>query len=113
MTINPQMKGKIISGSVVLFCGHCGGPAIDAGSDTILKICSTCGAPLGEWNTTAQRDAEVTEFVEGVKLHYARARKEKTGRVARGKTESKSKSMSFGGGGRKKKPKYGRKRGHK
>ncbi len=113
MAIYAQMNGKMTSGRVVLSCGHCGGAAIDAASHTIVKVCSNCGTVLGEWETEEQRDAELTEFVEGVKSHYARARKEKAGRVARGKTESKSKSMSFGGGGRKKKAKYGRKRGHK
>jgi len=112
MTISPQMKGKMTNGTVVLFCGHCGGPAIDAVSDTTLKVCSTCGSPLGEWNTAEERDAELTEFADRIRLHSAPA-KEKTGRAARGKSESKSKDMSFRGSGRKKKPKYGRKRGYK
>jgi hypothetical protein len=47
--------------------------------------------PLGEWATTVERDAELTEFVKAVRLHAARARKrQKTARVARGKTSSKS-----------------------
>jgi hypothetical protein len=29
---------------------------------TILKLCSNCGLPSGEWATDAERDAELNEF---------------------------------------------------
>jgi hypothetical protein len=33
----------------------------------ILKVCSNCGMPLGEWRTEAERDAELHELAEKVR----------------------------------------------
>jgi len=35
---------------------------------TILTVCSNCGLPLGEWTTEAERNAELHEFAEKVRL---------------------------------------------
>jgi hypothetical protein len=113
MTINPQMSGKIIYGSVVIFCGHCGGPAIDAQSDAILKVCSTNGTVLGQWDTAAQRDAELAEFVDGIKRHYERAKQKSRSRSSKTAFMSKSIRGPHTSAGKKETKKRGRKRGGK
>lgn len=60
-------------GSVTLICKKCVAAAQDAkASLTILKVCSLCGMPLGEWKTEAERDAELQDFVERVKRNLKR-----------------------------------------
>jgi hypothetical protein len=112
MAIYERMSATVVRGRVMLVCGDCGGPAIDATSEQILKVCSRCGKPLGEWATEAERDAELSGFVALAKQHSAR-RVTKGARTYRTKQESKSKSMPRGSGGRKRKTKYGRKQGGK
>jgi hypothetical protein len=54
-------------GRVVFLCKVCKAPAQDAKSTRILKVCSICGTPLGEWETEAERDAELNDFADTVK----------------------------------------------
>ena len=56
-------------GTVQLVCGKCVAVAQDAFTENsrVLKVCSKCGAPLGEWATVAERDAELAVFVEEIK----------------------------------------------
>jgi hypothetical protein len=118
MAIHELMSATVVGGHVTLICRECRAPAVDAASaedvtlERILKVCSHCGMPLGEWATEAERDAELRGFVARAKQHSAR-RVTKGARIYRTKQESKSKSMPRGSGGRKQKTKYGRKRGGK
>ena len=57
-------------GTVNLICKRCVTAAQDAStSESILKVCSICGMPLGEWKTVAERDAELRDFIDQVKHH--------------------------------------------
>ncbi len=68
MAIYDQLMGAPgVGGRVVLLCKVCKAPAQDAQSTTILKVCSKCGTPLGEWETEVERDAELKDFEETVK----------------------------------------------
>jgi hypothetical protein len=76
MTINPEMKATVVRGRVVLGCRNCNkGRPVDAQSDEILKVCSFCGAPLGEWGTTQERDREIRKYRANARLHAARRKK--------------------------------------
>jgi ribosomal protein L37E len=66
--IYDQMLGEMdSSGHVLLLCRECGAPAQDARSLTVLKVCSRCGIPLGQWITETERDTELKEFAAKVK----------------------------------------------
>jgi hypothetical protein len=53
-----QMMGvKDAQGKVLLLCNECKAPAEEA--TTILKVCSICGVPLGEWKDETERDTEL------------------------------------------------------
>ena len=69
MAIHEQMGGAPgPGGTVVLVCRTHNTAVTDAYSEgRILKVCSFCGTPLGEWNSVAERDAELGVFVEQVK----------------------------------------------
>ncbi len=69
MAIYDQLAGVAgPGGTVVLVCKKCMVAAQDARTpSTIVKVCSKCGTPLGEWTTAAERDAELREFEERVK----------------------------------------------
>jgi predicted amidophosphoribosyltransferase len=68
MMIYDQLMGvKDKTGHILLLCKECNAPAQNAKSLTILKVCSNCGQPLGEWATEAERDAELHEFAEKVR----------------------------------------------
>ena len=54
-------------GHILLLCKECNAPAQDAKTLTILKVCSNCGMPLGEWTMEAERNAELHEFAEKVR----------------------------------------------
>jgi hypothetical protein len=52
-------------GRLVLSCKTCKGPAQDANSGTVLlKVCSNCGMPLGEWETETERQEELKDLAE-------------------------------------------------
>jgi NMD protein affecting ribosome stability and mRNA decay len=66
--IYAQMMGvKDNQGHVLLLCSECNSPAQDARALTILKVCSNCGIPLGEWITETERDTELEVFAAEVK----------------------------------------------
>jgi hypothetical protein len=66
--IYDQLMGvRDSTGHVQLLCKECKAPAQDARSLTLLKVCSECGVPLGEWITEAERDAELHQFAEKVR----------------------------------------------
>ena len=66
--IYDQLMGvKDNTGHILLLCKECDAPAQDAKSLTILKVCSNCGTPLGEWTTEAERNTELHEFAERVR----------------------------------------------
>lgn len=90
MTINPEMKATVIRGRVVLGCRYCNrGRPVDAQAHGILKVCSFCGSPLGEWDTENQRDTELREFRANARLHAARKKKARQ-RKRTGKRRTKS-----------------------
>lgn len=66
MAIHPQLQGVVrAGGSIELSCKECKADAIDAttmNDHKPLKVCSKCGAALGEWETEVERDAELKEF---------------------------------------------------
>jgi hypothetical protein len=65
--IYPQLMGvRDSTGHVQLFCKLCNAPAQDGRGLTVLKVCSKCGVPLGEWITEAERNAELREFAKKV-----------------------------------------------
>jgi hypothetical protein len=112
MAIYERLSATVVDGHVELVCKECRAPAIDATSEHVLKVCSNCGMPLGEWASEAERDAELKGFVDTAKQHSARHVR-KAARTYRTKEESKSKNMPRGSGGKKRKTKAGRKRGGK
>jgi len=62
-------------GTVQLICRKCVAAAQDATSEsTILKVCSNCGMPLGEWSSVAERDAELITFAAEVKRKLAQGK---------------------------------------
>ena len=66
--IYDQLMGvKDARGRILLLCKECNSPAQDEKTIMILKVCSNCGMPLGEWRTEAERDAELHEFAEKVR----------------------------------------------
>jgi hypothetical protein len=66
--IYDQLMGvKDVRGHVQLFCKLCNAPAQDGKGLTVLKVCSKCGVPLGEWITEAERNAELREFARKFK----------------------------------------------
>ena len=66
--IYSQLLGvKDNQGHVLLLCNDCKAAARDARALTILKVCSNCGIPLGEWLTEAERDTELEAFAAEVK----------------------------------------------
>jgi hypothetical protein len=69
MPIYEQLMGVLdASGHVVLMCRVCKTPAKDANTPkTILKVCSQCGMPLGEWGSKPQRNAELRKWAQRVK----------------------------------------------
>ena len=65
--IYPQLMGvKDATGHIQLVCKLCNAPAKDGKGSTVLKVCSKCGVPLGEWTTKTQRNAELREFAKKV-----------------------------------------------
>jgi hypothetical protein len=68
MMIYDQLMGvKDARGRILLLCKECNSPAQDEKTIMILKVCSNCGMPLGEWTTEAERNAELHEFAERVR----------------------------------------------
>ena len=66
--IYPQLMGvRDSSGHVQLFCKECKAPTQDTRGLTLMKICSECGVPLGEWIDEDDRDAELHQFAEKVR----------------------------------------------
>ena len=99
MAIYDQLMGAPgVGGRVVLLCKVCKAPAQDAKSTTILKVCSKCGTPLGEWATEAQRDAELKEFEEKVKRHGSPVMKMFKIRIKSGEHAGRYVGTRFGGG---------------
>ena len=84
MAINPEMKATVVRGRVVLGCRNCNeGRPVDAQSDDILKVCSFCGTPLGEWDTTRERDREIRKYRANARLHATRRKKAGQGKRTR------------------------------
>jgi hypothetical protein len=99
MTIYDQLMGAPgAGGRVVLLCKVCKAPAQDAKSTAILKVCSKCGTPLGEWATEAERDAELKEFGENVKRQGPPVMKMFKIRIKSGAHSGRYVGMRFGGG---------------
>lgn len=101
MTIYNQLmgaRGVGGRGRVVLLCKTCKAQAQDAKSTTILKVCSKCGTPLGEWATEAERDAELKEFEEDVKRQGSPVMKMFKIRIKSGVHSGRYVGMRFGGG---------------
>jgi hypothetical protein len=73
MAIYDQLAGAPgAGGRVVLICKKCQVAAEDAKTgQTVLKVCPQCGTPLGEWNTEAERNAELEEFQNKAKMYNA------------------------------------------
>jgi predicted amidophosphoribosyltransferase len=67
MIYDRLMGVKDNMGHILLLCKKCNAPAQDAKTSTILKVCSNCGLPLGEWRTEAERNAELRKFAEQIR----------------------------------------------
>jgi len=66
--IYEDLRGvKDADGHVILLCAKCNSPARDEKRKTVQKVCSNCGLILGEWTTTATRNAELRQFAKQVK----------------------------------------------
>jgi len=99
MPIYDQLMGAPgAGGRVVLLCKVCKAPAQDAKSTMILKVCSKCGTPLGEWATEAERDAELEEFGDKVKRQGSPVMKMFKIRIKSGAHSGRYVGMRFGGG---------------
>lgn len=100
MAIYDQMMGATgVGGHVILLCKTCEAPAQDAKTaSTVLKVCSKCGTPLGEWKTEAERNAELRDFAERVKREGVPVMKSFRIRVTSGEQAGRYVGRNIGGG---------------
>jgi hypothetical protein len=67
MTIHYNMMPvRQPGGAIALWCRERKSPVEDAQSDRFLKVCSRCGACVGEWETEADQDREILEFTRNL-----------------------------------------------
>jgi predicted amidophosphoribosyltransferase len=72
MIYDRLMGVKDSMGHILLLCRECNAPAQNAKTSMILKVCSQCGLPLGEWTTEAERNAQLREFAEKIRRQSSR-----------------------------------------